>query len=560
MRDSELAIGFVVLLLVIGGLIYFKFPEQVRRLLRGPSPADIYQSIANEADLFENESKTIISYLSDSWTIKPYRIIDAALKRRQYATRTQELKAERDSLIKNTLQEAEKRVSAANSVALNLQAIKASRARMNAPSLDNQIAALQEQLNRESDALSQILLQFSAERRSLNQKALRYWFAHSMLTSLLLALFLGAAYSFITRSPTPAPTQHPSPYRAAETPRKSLFSLFRPKPSQQSPLIQAAHGPILTDSAFRSTIEPKTQTPPQILASILKALPGTKTASKLASILAAYPDIPASRSHHLSGPGGLILHTTKALAHSAPLLTMLPDPKIGPVAILAHDIGKIVTFSKQGGSRPHDIASADIVASIPTVREEFDETTLRSLLLAIRHQHSSAEIPVNAPPLAHTILQFIKKADFAAVAEETREAAEKIKGATQEIIKSFPFLIPDLNVNGCNGGSPEGFVSDGYILLLKEPIKAKLLKCLNSPDAPVFKGQDPVWNEIAQVLANANLIATKIGPKQAGTRSCLFTIKTASGQEKAIALPASNIVAPLREKWLSGNMTEIEIL
>jgi len=242
------------------------------------------------------------------------------------------------------------------------------------------------------------------------------------------------------------------------------------------------------------------------------------------------------------------------------MLAMLPDPKIGPVAILAHDIGKIVTLSTQGAGRPHDIASADIVAALPIVNEEFDETTLRSLLLAIRHQHSSAEIPVNAPPLAHTILQFIKKADFAAVAEETREAAEKIKGATEEIIKSFPFLIPDLNVNGCKGGSPEGFVSDGYILLLKEPIKAKLLKCLSSPDAPVFKGQDPVWNEIAQALANANLIATKIGPKQAGTRSCLFTIKTASGQEKAIALPASNIVAPLREKWLSGNMTEIEIL
>jgi len=560
MRDSELAIGVVVLLFVIAGLIYFKFPEQVRTFLRGPSPAEIYQFISKEADSFEIESRTIIYYLSDSWTIKPYRIIDATLKRGHYAAWIQELKAERDSVVKNTLQEAEKHANAANSIALTLEGIKSARARMNAQSLDNQIATLQAQLNQESEALSQILQLFSEQRRSLNQKALRDWFTRSILTGLLLALVLSGAYFFVTRSPTALTTQRPSLYRTGEAPRRPVFSLFKPKSSRQSPLIQAAHGPLLSDSAFRSTIEPKTEAVPQVLALALKALPRTKTASKLASILAAYPGTPASRSYHSSSTGGLILHTAKALAHSESLLTTLPDPRVGPVAILAHDIGKILTLNTQGESRPHDIASADILASIPTAKEEFDETTLRSLLLAVRHQHSSAEIPQNAPPLAQTILQFIKKADFAAVAEESREAAEKIKAATPDIIDSFPFLVPDLNVNGCNGGSPEGFLSDGYLLLLKEPIKTKLLKRLNAPDAPVFKGQDPVWNEIAQALANANLIATRIGPKQAGPRSCLFTIKTPGGQEKAIALPASNIIAPLREKWLSGNMTKIEIL
>ena len=34
------------------------------------------------------------------------------------------------------------------------------------------------------------------------------------------------------------------------------------------------------------------------------------------------------------------------------------------------------------------------------------------MILAIRHQHSKAEIPLNAPPLTETILQFIKKADL----------------------------------------------------------------------------------------------------------------------------------------------------
>ena len=102
-------------------------------------------------------------------------------------------------------------------------------------------------------------------------------------------------------------------------------------------------GPVLRDSTFRLTIEPKTGTIPKPIASALKGLPKTNTALKLASILGGYPDTPASRSHHLSQPGGLIIHTAKALIHCKHLLTLLPNPQIGPVVILAHDIGKVLT-------------------------------------------------------------------------------------------------------------------------------------------------------------------------------------------------------------------------
>ena len=63
------------------------------------------------------------------------------------------------------------------------------------------------------------------------------------------------------------------------------------------------------------------------------------------------------------------------------------------MVILAHDIGKILTLSADREGQPHDIPSADIVASLPELREEFDEMTARSMILAIRHQHSKAEIP-----------------------------------------------------------------------------------------------------------------------------------------------------------------------
>jgi hypothetical protein len=242
------------------------------------------------------------------------------------------------------------------------------------------------------------------------------------------------------------------------------------------------------------------------------------------------------------------------------MLPLLPDPRIGPVIILAHDIGKILTLSNNQEGQPHDIPSADIVASLPELREEFDEITARSMILAIRHQHSKAEIPLNAPPLTETILQFIKKADLSASAEESREAAERMREVVPRVLEVFPYVISELNVNACMGGKAEGYLSDGYLFLLKEPVKKKLLSHLDTQNAPVFKGQDPVWNEMALALAGAGLITTKAGAKEAGKKSCLFTVKTPQGQEKAIAIPVPHVAHHLIERWLRGDISKIEVL
>ena len=146
------------------------------------------------------------------------------------------------------------------------------------------------------------------------------------------------------------------------------------------------------------------------------------------------------------------------------------------MVILAHDIGKAFTLSGEAEGQPHDIPSADILASVAELREDFDEITARSMILAVRHQHSKAEIPLNVPPLTETILQFIKKADLAASAEESREAAERMKERLPRVIEVFPYIIPELNVNGCMGGKAEGYLSDGYLFLFKEPVKEKLLQ------------------------------------------------------------------------------------
>ena len=128
-----------------------------------------------------------------------------------------------------------------------------------------------------------------------------------------------------------------------------------------------------------------------------------------------------------------------------------------------------------------------------------------------------------------------------------------MKERLPKVIRScFPYIVPELNVNGCMGGKAEGYLSDGYLFLFKGTGEGKTLRHLDTQNAPVFKGQDPVWNEMALALAGAGLITTKAGAKEAGKKSCLFTIKTSQGQEKVIAIPVANLAPHLTEQMAAN--------
>ncbi len=558
-----MAIGGFVLLGIIGALVYFLFPNFITGILRGPSHTEIIRAQESEIAGFNRETEIVFSYLTDSWTMKIYRRIESIVGRNSYEDWIQQVKMERNDLLRDTVRDLESQRQIADRLALSLDTKKAIRDRtkesifkLSKSPLDSEIEALQAELDKKRNDLSQLLGRFSTGRRYLNEKALREWFHRSLLVALLTAATVNLMSGAILLS-------RGSSNAKGDPQEKSTainFRASRPGGSRQSGLIKAVEGPVLADTGFQFTFKPGTGPIPEPLASALEELPKTNAAVKLASILGGYPDTPASRSHHQSSAGGLNIHTAKVLKHSEPMLPLLPDPRIGPVIILGHDIGKILTLSNNQEGQPHDIPSADILASLPELREEFDENTARSMILAIRHQHSKAEIPLNAPPLTETILQFIKKADLSASAEETREAAERMREIVPRVLEVFPYVISELNVNGCMGGKAEGYLSDGYLFLFKEPVKKKLLGHLGTQNAPVFKGQDPVWNEIAVALAEAGLITTKAGAKEAGKKSCLFTVKTPQGQEKAIAIPVSQLAHHLIERWLRGDISKIEVL
>ena len=562
MRDSDLAIGGLVLLGIVVALVYFLFPKFITGVLRGPSYAAIIKNQQNEITAFNRETEIIVSYLQDSWTMKAHRKIGAVMSRGGYEDWVQKVQTERTETARDMMGYVDKEIRPLERLVQSLESklslrdkTKRSFFDLAKSPLDAEIEALQADLDRKTSEHSQFLNRFSEKRRVLNQNVLTEWFKRSLFVGLLMAgiLVVVLGMSVAARNSSSANLS------AGKKPATTSLGFVATAPRQVG-LIKQVESPVLADAAFHFSFQPKTGPIPDSISSVLAELPKTNTALKLASILGGYPETPASRSHHLNESGGLIVHTAKVLKHSEPLLPTLPDPKIGPVVILAHDIGKILTLSNDREGQPHDIPSADIVASLPELREDFDEMTARSMILAIRHQHSKAEIPLNAPPLTETILQFIKKADLSASAEESREAAEKMRELVPKVLGLFPYTVSELNVNGCMGGKAEGYLCDGYLYLLKEPVKEKLLRNLKVQNAPVFKGQDPVWNEMALALAGAGLITTKTGGKEAGKKSCLFRIKTPQGQEKSIAIPVASLAPHLTNRWLQTNIPKIEVL
>src|SRR5439155_17567561 len=102
MRDSDMAIGGLVLLGIMGVFAYFLFPNFITGILRGPSYTDIVRAQQSEIAAFNRETEVIFSHLTDSWTMKIYRRIEGIVGRSVYEGRYRELKAERNNLVRNT--------------------------------------------------------------------------------------------------------------------------------------------------------------------------------------------------------------------------------------------------------------------------------------------------------------------------------------------------------------------------------------------------------------------------------------------------------------------------
>ena len=95
MRDSDLAIGGLVLLGIVAALFYFLFPKFITGFLRGASYYVIIKKQQNELAAFNRETEIIGSYMQHSWTMRVYRKLDTVTGRGEYEIWIQKVKAER---------------------------------------------------------------------------------------------------------------------------------------------------------------------------------------------------------------------------------------------------------------------------------------------------------------------------------------------------------------------------------------------------------------------------------------------------------------------------------
>jgi hypothetical protein len=116
MRDSDMAIGGLVLLGIIGAFAYFLFPNFITGILRGPSYNDIVRAQEHEIATFNHETEVVFSYLTDSWTMKTYRRIERMVGRDAYENWIQQVKTERNILVRDTVRDIESQRQIADSL------------------------------------------------------------------------------------------------------------------------------------------------------------------------------------------------------------------------------------------------------------------------------------------------------------------------------------------------------------------------------------------------------------------------------------------------------------
>ena len=260
MRDSDLAIGGLVLLGIVGALIYFLFPKFITGVLRGPSYATIIKNQQNELAAFNRETDIIGSYLQDSWTMKAYRKLDAVFSRGGYEDWARNVTTERNEAARDMAGYVDRERPGIETLAHSLESklslhdkTKRSFFDLAKSPLDAEIEALQVELDKKTSEFSQFLNHFSEKRRALNQRALTEWFKRSLFVGLLMAGIVVVVCG-VSASARNSSTANLS---AGKEPVTTSLGFVATAPRQVG-LIKLVESPVLADAVFHFSFQPKT--------------------------------------------------------------------------------------------------------------------------------------------------------------------------------------------------------------------------------------------------------------------------------------------------------------
>ncbi len=294
----------------------------------------------------------------------------------------------------------------------------------------------------------------------------------------------------------------------------------------------------------------------------------SQTARALLGILAAHPEWPASIEGHSRSELGLIQHTGNTVLLVLDKLPEEIDAGAAVTAALAHDIGKILAYRRGTGGQwvttglYHDRLSATILLSLPEFHQEFQGEPKAAVTAAVRYHHALADMPVNSGPLSRKLFDLLQERDAEAAAREKEEAAAAVE---PYVYSSFRRAVPELNINGVNGGPAHGYTTqDGaktalvYEHSLRERIVANLpvrLKELVSGERP--QGSiHPVWPVIASVLTEKGVLLRQVdGGEADGNAFFAAEIETQPGKKDVhrclVAINGDMVPPGTWEAWIS---------
>lgn len=221
------------------------------------------------------------------------------------------------------------------------------------------------------------------------------------------------------------------------------------------------------------------------------------------------------------GPG----HTKTLLAHSLNVLNAAAnDPKkdlskdpLAPIAVLAHDIGKILSHKKvkedgvtvwvPTGKRQHDTLSGYIVATLPSF-QLLPALEGRCLLLALKYNHKPGVTPKirgmdEANKRVMGLIEIMKVADKRATATEKTEVTQKIdkdKLFTDYFVKS----VQKVNFHNPKSkqGPYHGWRNGNHVFISEKAIRKAILDELPEDWQSAFNLGRRVSGEVTDFTAH----------------------------------------------------------
>lgn len=272
------------------------------------------------------------------------------------------------------------------------------------------------------------------------------------------------------------------------------------------------------------------------------------------------------------GPG----HTETLLKHSMNVLEeavrqnhpLLKTDPLAPIAVLAHDIGKILSHKKNAkgkwvktGKKEHDTLSGMIVSSLESFKLIGDKDG-RVLVLVLKYTHKPFDVPIlegrylDQNKRIQGLLDLVKKADKIATGNEKKEIAKKVDKDTlfQEHFLKAANQLHWHNKSAKKGAKMSCWRNGGHIFIREIAIREEIVKNLSPELKAAFnngarnRGQVSDFSVyLAQWLKKKKWLVTDFDEKK--SENGLWNIKAGSAEINGVFYlkPSDDFVFKLPE-------------